>query len=324
MNVLPTHITSLYHPIKVVVLDDNENFLNVMALEFHDHDNFLMVSNPGIALKHIESGLKHTFKNQAFEADILNPDDFLKKNPLIDFIYNPYRFNQVGVIIVDYIMPSINGVDFCKQLRDKPIYKILITAEADKDIAVNAFNEGIIDKFILKSHLDFYGQIRTYIRECSLKYFINCSHSFLTGCNDKLKSLFNNHSYKKLFEIVLIQSQAIEYYLVDSIGSFLFLTKNGEPTWLLISDQDRVNNQVDLLIDYCFPEDSINRLKNKEDLLFLFSENEHKEDLENWNKYIFHSSKLDEYHNYSVVSGKLTNSINWDRIATYESMALLV
>lgn len=82
--------------------------------------------------------------------------------------------------------------------------------------------------------------------------------------------------------------------------------------------QDKINSQVDLLKDYCFPDEQIKKIKEKEDILFLFSEDEYKEDLTGWKKYIFESKKLDDNYNYGLVVGKLTNSIHWDKVISYQ------
>ena len=48
-------------------------------------------------------------------------------------------------------MPDINGIEFCQNLKDKKVFKIMLTAEADSNIAIKAFNDGLINKFILKT-----------------------------------------------------------------------------------------------------------------------------------------------------------------------------
>ncbi|MCL5071242.1 MAG: response regulator, partial [Actinobacteria bacterium] len=72
------------------------------------------------------------------------------------------------------------------------------------------------------------------------------------------------------------------------------------------------------LKDYSFPDELIKKIKEKENILFLFSENEYKEDLVEWKKYIFESQKLDDNYNFSIVVGNLTNSIDWDKVVSYQ------
>lgn len=60
--------------------------------------------------------------------------------------------NDIGVIVTDYKMPDINGVNLLKMIRQiypDPI-RIMITGFADMQIAVNAVNEGSIFRFLTK------------------------------------------------------------------------------------------------------------------------------------------------------------------------------
>ena len=79
-------------------------------------------------------------------------------------IYNKDRFNDVSVIIVDYYMDEMNGIEVCETLSKHPAKKILLTGGADKEnIAIDAFNKGIIHRFINKTDPDFPSQIRQAI-----------------------------------------------------------------------------------------------------------------------------------------------------------------
>ncbi|HHL0314782.1 TPA: response regulator [Legionella pneumophila] len=322
MNVLNTNIMSFYHPTKVVFLDDSQAFLDAVALELYEQENLLMFTNPDSAMEQCKNSNESIFQFTAMEKENnnldLNGNSITTTFNMVNMIYEPSRFNNVAVLVVDYSMPKINGIEFCKQLRDRNIYKILLTAEADSDIAINAFNDGIIDKFILKTHANLFEQLKIYINELTNKYFINFSRDSLNYGGGSLKSLLNNDSFKDLFNKIIKQNAAIEYYLIDRLGSFLFLTRDGKSTWLLISDQDKINSQVDLLKDYSFPDELIKKIKEKENILFLFSENEYKEDLVEWKKYIFESQKLDDNYNFSIVVGNLTNSIDWDKVVSYQ------
>ncbi|USQ15557.1 response regulator (plasmid) [Legionella lytica] len=321
MNLFNATITSFYHPTKIIFLDDNQAFLDAMALGFHEQDNIFMFTTPEGAMEFIKNSNTKEPQLTTMEEENSNLDlstnSVTTTSNMINMLYDPTRFDHVAVLIVDYSMPSLNGVEFCKQFGDKSIFKILVTAEADKDIAINAFNEGIIDKFILKTHPNLLEQLKTYINELRNKFFINFSKNTFDNYSESLKVLLKSKTYKDLFERVAKQNHAVEYYLVDRVGSVLFLTKEGNPIWLLMSDQKKIKSQVDLLRDYGFPDELIIGIENKETLLFLFSENEYKEEITNWKKYIFKSKKLNDDYSFSIVKGNLTKSIDWDKVASY-------
>src|SRR5206468_8133381 len=99
-------------------------------------------------------------------------------------IYSSARFRDVSVVIIDYHMQEINGIDVCKELINHPSKKILLTGSPDKDkIAIDSFNSGIIHRFINKADPDFLPQLKqaiaqlkeTYFRDLSIKILPNIS-----------------------------------------------------------------------------------------------------------------------------------------------------
>jgi len=62
------------------------------------------------------------------------------------------RGDQVAVILADYRMPGMNGIDFLEQAMDVYPYakRVLLTAYADTDAAINAINVVDLDYYLLK------------------------------------------------------------------------------------------------------------------------------------------------------------------------------
>lgn len=63
-----------------------------------------------------------------------------------------FAFTQVGV--VDYAMPAMDGLRVLGELTRWPGSRILLTGRADEQLAVSAFNRGMIDQFIPKQSPD--------------------------------------------------------------------------------------------------------------------------------------------------------------------------
>jgi CheY-like chemotaxis protein len=315
----------LYHPIKVVFLDDNRSFLDLLELEFGADINMLTFTNPDTALHEISSHSKDKspsfFKlmnningdstnNRVFNFDVSN---------LLNFIYDKTRFAQVAILVIDYEMPDINGIEFCQKLKKSKIFKIMLTAEADKDTAINAFNKGLIDRFLLKTSENFYTEIRLATQELSHRYFRDFMLNLINGDGSSLHALFDNELYQQLFFKVASQTKAVEYYLVDTSGSFLFLDKNANPTWLVIRNLEELTEQIDLLQGYELPEQLMRSVAKKEKLLFLLSEKDYKKPISQWVNYLFDSKKLDDNYFYSIIQDQLTDSIDWTKVFSYSA-----
>ena len=64
-------------------------------------------------------------------------------------VHDPDRFAEVSVAIVDYDMPGENGMEICRRLRNHPVRTVMLTGKADEKLATSAFNQGLIDRFVL-------------------------------------------------------------------------------------------------------------------------------------------------------------------------------
>ena len=139
---------------------------------------------------------------------------------MLNLIYNKTRFERIPLLVVDYEMPSINGIEFCRKLKERKIFKIMLTAEADTDTAIKAFNNGLIDKFILKTSENLYPENTLAVDDLTQRYFRKLTKNIVNAYANSINDLFDNELYQQLFASVLIQAQAVEYYLIDNSGSF--------------------------------------------------------------------------------------------------------
>jgi CheY-like chemotaxis protein len=63
----------------------------------------------------------------------------------------PRRQDLISVIVCDYAMPGMDGLEFFAQLGDPDIRRVLLTALCDEQRAVQAFNRGLIHQFVHKA-----------------------------------------------------------------------------------------------------------------------------------------------------------------------------
>lgn len=314
------NIPCFYHPTTIIFLDDNKKFLDALELSLIGSDKYIFLTSPDDAIKLIESGEEDVNKETLKIMDASHIDKVGKR--IIDFdvdnihkaIYNRDRFKYAAIAVVDYEMPDMTGIEFCRKLKDKQIFKIMLTAEADKHTAVKAFNEGIINKFILKQCDNFNEDLIKDINELKNRYFIELSKTLVDNLGIELRNLLNNSIFQKIFNEVLSDAKAIEYYLVDGSGSFLFLDKDANPSWLIIRSKKDFENQIKILDGFDAPPSLIKSLKNKQKVLFLLSEVEYKKPIEQWSDHLFEASPLGDDYYYSFIKGKISNSIKWPLI----------
>ncbi|KTC99890.1 response regulator [Legionella feeleii] len=324
MTVVDSKPLCFYHPTKVIFLDDNRAFLDALELEFGNH--ILTLTNPDAAISLIDSNKEEDFPQSIYRVlNDVNADtttnrviDLEIKN-LLTLIYDKSRFERIPLLVVDYAMPNINGIQFCEKIKQRKIAKVMLTAEADKDTVISAFNNRLIDKFILKRNENLYPEITLTINDLTYQYFSILSGKLIDSNSSHINTLFSNKLYQELFKLVKIQAQAIEYYLVDNLGSFLFLDKDANPTWLIIKDLNAFTDHLDLLAGYDLPDHVLKSVAKKEKMLFMLSEEDYKKPVEKWIENLFDAKKLDDNFYYGIIKNYLADSIEWGRVVSYSA-----
>src|SRR5262249_17966521 len=132
-------------------------------------------------------------------------------------LYDSTRFKQVSVMIIDQKMPQMKGLELCKALSPYPVKKLLLTGEADKNLAIQAFNEGLIDHYLNKKEEPFFELLEKAIADLQKQYFETLfpalwEHLTCTKAEFPLDNLKDPHFYD-FFQAFCEKHQIIEYYL---------------------------------------------------------------------------------------------------------------
>jgi len=148
----------LFHrPGTVVFLDDDPDYLDMLALVLPRHWHVKLFLRPYECINYLQQ------EPPFWEADAWNQqqlvDHWREGRPLIPQIlayWSKYteRYALTRVCVVDYSMPAMDGLQALAELVDWPGSRVLLTGQADEQVAVRAFNRGLIDQFIAKQTPD--------------------------------------------------------------------------------------------------------------------------------------------------------------------------
>ncbi len=124
--------------------------------------------------------------------------------------------SPVQVVISDYRMPGMNGVDFLKEVRKlwPDTVRIVLSGYADAASIVAAINEGQIYKFIPKPWND--DELKVAVVNALERYFLNQKNIELTEelktKNDELKRINNylEHLVSKTEPKIILQNETPE------------------------------------------------------------------------------------------------------------------
>ncbi len=144
-------------PGTVVFLDDDPDYLDMLSLVLPRNWHVLLFLRPQDCINHLQQ------EPPLWEADAWTQqemvDQWREGMPLIPQILRYWgestqRFSLAQVCVVDYSMPAMDGLQALGELVDWPGSRVLLTGQADEQVAVRAFNQGLIDQFIAKQTAD--------------------------------------------------------------------------------------------------------------------------------------------------------------------------
>jgi len=253
------------HPTLTVLIDDSDSFLKSLAFQL----------DPSLARKtfHDTKEALHWLRNSTqqgelplhvnFDLQNVTPNDY---NVAIDIerIWRisgqAQRFAVPSVLVVDYSMPQMNGLEFCQAVRDLPCKKILFTGAADEKVAVTAFNRGLIDRYIKKSDDDALDILEQEIITLQTEFFLQQS--------DTVRDLLLLHDYNFLQDETLAavvqdlcrQHGFVEFYIFPNPCGILFFTREGQARLMIITTQRDLHTQYEMARDSDAPASLLSAL----------------------------------------------------------------
>lgn len=297
-------ITICSFPTKIFIVDDNESFLENLKLILDSNKcSYLFCVNPYDVASLIDKQKQYpSFLDKTTSIEVSDDDSLsidLNIRDIHKEIYSINRFNQVSAIITDYDMPGMNGLDLCRQAKSKILTRALFTGVADESTAIDAFNKCYIEQYIRKQDKNVIENIKQLINKSKELYFNNLSKNYvnLLHSNDGNLSILLDNMFIDFFFTLIEQEKIIEYYLLDSNGSFLMLKSNGEVTALYITNAVSHKSLIDSAKYEGYPGHILNELEKYSKTLWFYdylSENAHSlyNSEEYLEKYLFPISPL--------------------------------
>lgn len=231
------------HPSTVALVDDNSSFLASLRFQLGADLPTRTFGNAAAAIAWLRE-----------QDGPAGPERFL--SPTIDtFAAQPLnvalhveRIRRIAacahrraipsVLVADYAMPGMNGIELCDAVRALPCKKILLTGTADERIAIDAFNRGLIARYIRKSDHDALDQLDAAIASLQRQYFLDQASA--------LRMLLPLHGYgfiddpaiADLAGRVATEHGAVEHYLHADPSGLLFVDRRGG-SWLMVIETEQ-------------------------------------------------------------------------------------
>ena len=236
-------IPACFYPTTVLLVDDDALQSELLAMQLESHGACKVFESGESALNFLKDYKSPSLMKKYMLID--EDDGALGRSIKINIAgiqetaFNMNRFEEITVGVIDYHMPIMNGIQLCKTIRGKypKIKLIMLTAEADNELAVKAHNEKIIDLFVRKDLKNSPDTLLAMIYNLQLDYFRDQSsvlfESFLNS-SEGYPECLNDPIFADFFFKALKDRQIIEFFIINSFGDFLLLDKNSNKSWLMI------------------------------------------------------------------------------------------
>lgn len=293
----------IYYPLTISCVDDDELTLTTFKSQFEKQYRFITYSSPDTLLKKITSNpnasvLSAHLKN-VITKEISESIEFkIDFKSIVNIANIPDKYNEDCVILSDYLMPQLNGLEFFKQINHTNLKRVLFTQYQNYQEVLSAFNLGIIDRFFLKNNENLMSELEEAIQILTQEYFSNITQHLKSyiEVNNKLPTsdpIFNK------FLIKLFKDRSIEeHYLADKNGSLLLIDSTGKRFYLIIHTESSLNEFTQLYNERDFNE-FVNPIINRQQIPFFGVDVDPTTiDLKQWNTYLFKPNQLQGTEKY--------------------------
>lgn len=301
------------YPTTVAFVDDSAAFLSNLSLQLDPQLAFRMFNSPGHALRFLNSRpaqdqtaepifspyLDRTEENDAHQVIAMRVD------AIRSLVHQPARFESVSVVVVDYDMPELNGMEFCRRLTDASVKKIVLTGKADEHVAVRSFNEGLIDRFIRKHEADAVDMLNHAIRDMQDAYFDHAVASVRDALSVSEYAFLKDCSLAAHVQGIFEKLGIVEHYLSYQPHGILMFDGAGTAYLLVIHTDETLRGVREIAVEQGAPASFLAELDSHRSVPYFWrTEGYYPAQCVEWQPYmhpasVFHGERR---YTYSVVT----------------------
>jgi CheY-like chemotaxis protein len=288
-------IKPFYFPTTVAFVDDSPTFLSNLCLQLDPSLAFRLFSSPGEALEFVNSRPRPGHSDEPIFAPFRDRTDedvaqqviALSVNTVRKQVHNAHRFRATSVVVVDYDMPGMNGLEFCRRMTDPSVRKIMLTGKADEHIAVQSFNEGIIHRFIRKQDESAGPALNRAVRDLQSAYFDDVCQSILDTLAVSEYAFLRDDALATRVADLSRSLGIVEHYLSYCPGGLLMLDSAGKSYLLIVHTNETLRGLREIAVEQDAPADFLAALDSRHNLPYFWQTDGHyPTDCAAWQDYI--------------------------------------
>ncbi|WP_372657066.1 response regulator [Hydrogenophaga sp.] len=240
---------SLFHrPGSILFLDDDSDYLDMLGMVMPAEWQVELFSRPAVFSERMrleparweaDAGLQLQMIERKKQGHALIPQ------VLRYWANNPSRYQLAQTCVVDYAMPGTNGLMVLNTLLDWPGSRVLLTGQADEQIAIQAFNNGLIDQFIPKQTTDITERLLSALNKLAFAAHPRLNTLWRAALRPIQQSMLQIPSVARSL-LNHATKHWVEYVVLDEPFGLLGLDAQGRCEWMQLESTEMLNDLAEL------------------------------------------------------------------------------
>lgn len=254
------------HPTLTVLVDDSSPVLQSLAARAPAHGQALQhkaFHQAGEALDWLMRSPRHAAVPLRVNHDLPGCSVTVDVEGIFRLSRQRERFGIPSVLVADFYMPGMNGLDFFRALQHLPCKKILLAGAGEERIAVDALNEGWIDRYVRKQDADVLPQLEGQIGAMRQAWFLDQARTE--------RELLALHDYSflrcpRLAAVVQALYQRhgfVEHYIFPGPNGLLLIDAAGEAQLMVVETERGMQAQYEIARDSGAPRPLLQALADR-------------------------------------------------------------
>ena len=260
-------------PGAVIFLDDDMDYLEmlaeVMPMDWHLHLMLRPVACIEMLLEEITSK----------ELDMWRQQEIIQRwregSPLIPQILKYWRddgtarFTLTQVCVVDYSMPAMSGLKVLSELTDWSGSRVLLTGRADEQLAVSAFNRGLIEQFIPKQSPDIRLRLTEAIGQLRRKPEARHEQIWRATLSREQSAFLRDAKIAAALDKLADKQEWVEHVVIGVPFGILALDNTARAMWLQLEPSDRLAELAEMTATQDWDADTVQQVLTGKKLIDL-------------------------------------------------------
>lgn len=156
------------------------------------------------------------------------------------------RFGLTKVCVVDYSMPAMSGLRVLSEIKSWTGSRILLTGRADEQLAVSAFNRGLIEQFIPKQAPEIRQRLTDAIQLRLQTPDARYEQIWRATLSPEQHSLLCNTAISQQLQALAMRHGWVEHIAIGSPFGVLALDGKGQISWLQLEPANKLKELAEM------------------------------------------------------------------------------